>query len=118
MTALRCRATALPAVPAPDDALAGTLVGPRVSTVAARHSIAKPTLLTLTLQPTSTSQANTTTMATVGAPPEWQNVIRARLMAQQTVTEPLKDVIEQCECPRRMSSVPGTQSASESEEKL
>lgn len=36
-------------------------------------------------------------MATLGAPPEWQNVIRARLMAQQTLSEPLKDVIEQCE---------------------
>lgn len=35
-------------------------------------------------------------MAALGAPPEWQNVIRARLMAQQNVNEPLKDVIEQC----------------------
>lgn len=39
---------------------------------------------------------DTPTMATLGAPPEWQNVIRARLMAQQAAAEPLKDVIEQC----------------------
>lgn len=38
-------------------------------------------------------------MAALGAPPEWQNEIRARLMAQQTVSEPLKDVIEQCKLP-------------------
>lgn len=44
----------------------------------------------------SVSTTTAHNMAALGAPPEWQNEIRARLMAQQTVTEPLKDVIEQC----------------------
>jgi hypothetical protein len=33
-------------------------------------------------------------------PPEWQNVIRARLMAAQAARDPLKDIIEQCESTR------------------
>lgn len=36
-----------------------------------------------------------TTMST--GPPEWQNTIRARLMAQQAQGDALQDVIEQCE---------------------
>ncbi len=34
-------------------------------------------------------------------PPEWQNVIRARLMAAQAARDPLKDIIEQCESTAR-----------------
>lgn len=33
----------------------------------------------------------------MSGPPEWQNAIRARLMASAAATEPLRDIIEQCE---------------------
>lgn len=41
---------------------------------------------------------NMSTMSMSGPAPEWQNVIRARLMATQAARDPLKDIIEQCEC--------------------